>query len=66
MVERSGRNGRRASLPGVVAVLLVALLALFPPPLFAPALERMSFLLFDNFHGSSASLSGCRGAGRRH
>lgn len=49
MVERTARIGRRASLPGVIAVLLVALLALFPPPLLAPALERMSFLLFDNF-----------------
>ena len=49
MVEGTGRTGRRASLPGVIAVLLVALLALFPPPLLAPALERMSFLLFDNF-----------------
>ena len=49
MVEQTARTGRRASLPGVIAVLLVALLALFPPPLLAPALERMSFLLFDNF-----------------
>lgn len=49
MAEGTTRIGRRASLPGVVAVLLVALLALFPPPLLAPALERMSFLLFDNF-----------------
>ncbi len=49
MSEGTARTGRRASLPGVVAVLLVALLALFPPPLVAPALERMSFLLFDNF-----------------
>ena len=49
MVEGTARTGRRASLPGVIAVLLVALLALFPPPLLAPALERMSFLLFDNF-----------------
>jgi adenylate cyclase len=49
MVERTARTGRRASLPGIVAVLLVALLALFPPPLLAPALERMSFLMFDNF-----------------
>ena len=39
----------RSRLPGIVAVLLVALLALFPPPLVAPALERMSFLMFDNF-----------------
>ncbi|MCY7279381.1 MAG: CHASE2 domain-containing protein, partial [Sphingomonas bacterium] len=49
MAERTARIGRRASLPGVVAVLLIALLALFPPPLLAPALERMSFLLFDSF-----------------
>ncbi|MEO6580792.1 MAG: adenylate/guanylate cyclase domain-containing protein [Sphingomicrobium sp.] len=49
MAERSARTGRRASLPGVIAVLVVALLALFPPPLLAPALERMSFLMFDNF-----------------
>lgn len=49
MVERTARIGRRASLPGIVAVLLIALLALFPPPLLAPALERMSFLIFDNF-----------------
>ncbi len=49
MVERSARNDRRAALPGIVAVVLVALLALFPPPLLAPALERMSFLMFDNF-----------------
>lgn len=49
MVERTARMSRRASLPGVVAVLLIALLALFPPPLLTPALERMSFLLFDNF-----------------
>ena len=49
MIEGRARTGRRASLPGVVAVLLVALLAVFPPPLVAPALERMSFLLFDNF-----------------
>ncbi|MEO8141281.1 MAG: adenylate/guanylate cyclase domain-containing protein [Sphingomicrobium sp.] len=52
MSEGTARNGRRASLPGVIAVLLVALLALFPPPLLAPALERMSFLLFDNFQRS--------------
>ncbi len=49
MVEGTARTGRRASLPGVVAVLLVTLLALFPPPILAPALERMSFLFFDNF-----------------
>ena len=49
MVEGTARTGRRASLPGVAAVLFVALLALFPPPILAPAFERMSFLLFDNF-----------------
>ena len=49
MVERGGRTGRYAALPGVIAVLFVALLALFPPPLIAPALERMSFAMFDNF-----------------
>ena len=52
MSEGTARNGRRASLPGVIAVLIVALLALFPLPLLAPALERMSFLLFDNFQRS--------------
>ena len=52
MSEGTAGNGRRASLPGVIAVLIVALLALFPPPLLAPALERMSFLLFDNFQRS--------------
>ena len=49
MSEGTARTGRRVSLPGVIAVLLVALLALFPPPVLTPALERMSFLLFDNF-----------------
>ena len=49
MVERSARTDRRASLPGVIAVLLVALLALFPPPFLAPALQRMSFAMFDGF-----------------
>ena len=49
MVERTRRKGRRAWLPGILAVLLIALLAWFPPPLVAPALERMSFLLFDSF-----------------
>ena len=49
MAESRARSSRRASLPGVIAVLLVVLLALFPPPLLAPALERMSFLMFDNF-----------------
>lgn len=49
MAERTVRTGRRASLPGVAAVLLVALLALFPPPSLAPALERTSLLLFDSF-----------------
>lgn len=49
MIESRARTDRRAALPGVVAVLLVALLALFPPPMLAPALERMSFLLFDSF-----------------
>ena len=49
MVERAARTDRHAALPGVIAVLLVALLALFPPPLIAPALERLSFAMFDNF-----------------
>ena len=49
MVERTARTDRHAALPGVIAVLLVGLLALFPPPLIAPALERMSFAMFDNF-----------------
>ena len=49
MVERSARTDRRASLPGVIAVMLVALLALFPPPFLAPALQRMSFAMFDGF-----------------
>jgi len=49
MVGRTARTNRRASLPGIVAVLVIALFALLPPPLLAPALERMSFLLFDNF-----------------
>ena len=49
MVKRRGKADRRAALPGVIAVLLVALLALFPLPLIAPALERMSFAIFDNF-----------------
>ena len=49
MIDSTARTGRHASIPGVVAVLLVALLALFPPPLVAPAVERMSFLLFDSF-----------------
>ena len=49
MVERTARTDRHAALPGVIAVLLVGLLALFPPPLIAPALERMSLAMFDNF-----------------
>ncbi|MEO7814262.1 MAG: CHASE2 domain-containing protein, partial [Sphingomicrobium sp.] len=49
MVERTTRTDRHAALPGVIAVLLVGLLALFPPPLIAPALERLSFAMFDNF-----------------
>lgn len=49
MAAGMARIGRRASLPGVAAVLLVALLALFPPPSLAPAIERMGLLLFDSF-----------------
>lgn len=37
----------RAWLPGVLAVLAIALLATFSPAVFAPAFERISALLFD-------------------
>ena len=47
--DGTARSGRRASFPGVIAVLLIAILAMFPPPLVAPAIERISFLIFDNF-----------------
>ncbi len=49
MIKGRARASRRASLPGVIAVLAVTLLALFPPPVIAPVLERLSFALFDTF-----------------
>ena len=49
MAGSSARTDRHAALPGVIAVVLIALLALFPPPLVAPALERLSFAMFDAF-----------------
>ena len=49
MAGSSARTDRHAALPGVIAVVLIALLALFPPPLVAPAVERLSFAMFDAF-----------------
>ncbi len=40
---------RRPWLAGVGAVLLVALLAIAPPPLMAPMLERIGLQLFDQY-----------------
>ena len=39
----------RGWLPGTIAVLLIALLAAVPPRLVAPGLERISYLLFDQY-----------------
>jgi adenylate cyclase len=43
------RAARQPWLPGVAAVLLVALLAIWPPPFVAPAVQRVSLQLFDQY-----------------
>ncbi len=43
------RSGRSASLLGIAGVLLIALLAVLPLPIVTPAMERLSFLLFDSY-----------------
>ena len=42
-------SGRSAALAGISGVLLVALLAMAPLPVVAPAMERLSYLVFDSY-----------------
>ena len=43
------REARLASLPGILVVLLVALVALAPPSLVGSSTERIGFLIFDAY-----------------
>lgn len=49
MANRGGQSRRFAALPGIVAILLVALLSIVPLPILGPAMERAGLLTFDAY-----------------
>lgn len=49
MANRGGQSKRFAALPGIVAILLVALMSIVPLPILGPAMERAGLLTFDAY-----------------
>ncbi|MEO7504195.1 MAG: adenylate/guanylate cyclase domain-containing protein [Sphingomicrobium sp.] len=47
--NRHGQSRRFAYLPGIAAILLVALLSVVPLPIIGPAMERAGLLTFDAY-----------------